>query len=130
LLSDLPSHGGFLFTQTDKTSKEVRLLSAHEVTEHCERTKEAYKKLKTSTTNYNNNSFRLGNGKRGGNRWQGRSRNGWSNTPFRKKHYGAKKGKADDDKNKESRSSPGKKRGTGGSRGRGRDNGKKKKTSQ
>jgi hypothetical protein len=49
LLSDLPSHGSFLFTETDKSSKEVKLLSAHEVTEHCERAKEAYKKLKTST---------------------------------------------------------------------------------
>jgi hypothetical protein len=81
-------------------------------------------------TNYNNNSFRSGNGKRRGNRWQGRSRNGWSNTLFRKKHYGAKKGKADDGKNNESRSSPGKKRGTGCGRGRGRGIGKKKKTSQ
>jgi hypothetical protein len=43
LLSEVPSHGGFLFREVDKNSKEVRLMSATEVTEHCEKAKEAYK---------------------------------------------------------------------------------------
>jgi hypothetical protein len=49
LLSEVPSHGDFLFREFDRTTKEVKLLSATEVTEHCEKAKEAYKKLRTST---------------------------------------------------------------------------------
>jgi hypothetical protein len=49
LLSEVPSHGEFLFRELDKTTKEVKLLSATDVTEHCEKAKEAYKKLRTST---------------------------------------------------------------------------------
>jgi hypothetical protein len=49
LLSEVPSHGEFLFRELDRTTKEVKLLSATEVTEHCEKAKEAYKKLRTST---------------------------------------------------------------------------------
>ncbi len=49
LLSEVPSHGDFLFREVDKTSKEVKLMSATDVTEHCEKAKEAYKKLRTST---------------------------------------------------------------------------------
>jgi hypothetical protein len=71
------------------------------------------------STNQTNN-FRSGNGKRGGARGTGRSRNGWTNTSFRKKHYGSKK-KDDDDKTNDS--SQGKKRGGGGGRGRGRGRG-------
>jgi hypothetical protein len=77
------------------------------------------------------NSFRSGNGKRGGTRG-GRSRNGWSNTKSRKQFYGAKK-KNEDDRNGDSRASPEKKRGGGRGRGRGRgggNNNKKKKAAQ
>jgi hypothetical protein len=49
LLSEVPSHGDFLFRELDRSTKEVKLLSATEVTEHCEKAKEAYKKLRTST---------------------------------------------------------------------------------
>jgi hypothetical protein len=48
-MSDVPNHGEFLFTYTDRTTKDVRLLSATEVTEQCEKAKEAYKKLKNAT---------------------------------------------------------------------------------
>ncbi len=49
LLSEVPSHGQFLFREIDRATKEVKLLSATEVTDHCEKAKEAYKKLRTST---------------------------------------------------------------------------------
>ncbi len=49
LMSDVPNHGEFLFSDTDRTTKDVRLLSATEVTEQCEKAKEAYKKLKNAT---------------------------------------------------------------------------------
>jgi hypothetical protein len=49
LLSEVPSHGDFLFRELDRSTKEVKLLSATDVTEHCEKAKEAYKKLRTST---------------------------------------------------------------------------------
>jgi hypothetical protein len=48
LLSEVPSHGDFLFQEFDRTTKEVKLLSATKVTEHCKKAKEAYKKLRTS----------------------------------------------------------------------------------
>jgi hypothetical protein len=48
-MSDVPNHGEFLFMDTDRTTKDVRLLSATEVTEQCEKAKEAYKKLKNTT---------------------------------------------------------------------------------
>ncbi len=153
LLSEVPSHGEFLFREVDKSSKEVKLMSATDVTEHCEKAKEAYKKLQTSTyvllvsvssifrfiftsccvlsfrTNQTN-LFRSGNGKREGGRGTGRSRSGWTNTTNRKKFYGSKK-KSEDDKSTNNRSFPGKKcRGSSG-RGRGRGGGqKKKKTTQ
>jgi hypothetical protein len=75
------------------------------------------------------NTFRSGNGKRGGARGTGRSRNGWTNTSFRKKYYGAKK-KGEEEKTNDTRSSPGKKRGGGRGRGRGRGGGQKKKKAQ
>jgi hypothetical protein len=49
LLDELPSHGEFIFREIDRSTKETRLMSATEVTEHCEKAKEAYKKLRTST---------------------------------------------------------------------------------
>jgi hypothetical protein len=49
LMSDVPNHGEFLFTETDRTTKEVKLLSATDVTEQCEKAKEAYKNLKNAT---------------------------------------------------------------------------------
>jgi hypothetical protein len=49
LLSDLPSHGQFLFLERDKSSSEPKLLPVQEVLEHCDKASEQYKKLKTST---------------------------------------------------------------------------------
>lgn len=49
LLSEVPSHGQFLFREVDRSTKETRLLTATEVTDHCEKAKDAYKKLRTST---------------------------------------------------------------------------------
>jgi hypothetical protein len=49
LLSEVPSHGQFLFREVDRSTKEVKLLSATEVTDLCEKAKDAYKKLRTST---------------------------------------------------------------------------------
>jgi hypothetical protein len=85
-----------------------------------------------SSLSTNKTSFQLGNGKRGGAQGTGRSRNGWTNTAFRKKHYGAKK-KGNEEKTNDYRSLPGKKRGGGNGRGRGRGRGggqKKKKAAQ
>jgi hypothetical protein len=48
LLSEVPSHGEFLFREVDRGTKEIRLLTATEVTDHCEKAKDAYKKLRTS----------------------------------------------------------------------------------
>jgi hypothetical protein len=48
-MSDVPNHSEFLFAKTDRTTKEVKLLSATEVTEQCEKAKEVYKKLKNAT---------------------------------------------------------------------------------
>jgi hypothetical protein len=145
LLSEVPSHGQFLFREVDRATKEVKLLSATEVTDLCEKAKDAYKKLRTSTyvlpppflfvkqTSHlcflrrsNQTNFRQGNGRRGGGRGTGRSRSGWTNTNNRKKFYTPKK-KSDDDKSND-RSSPEKKRGGGGrGRGRGRGGGQQKK---
>jgi hypothetical protein len=49
LLSELPSHGQFLFTERDKNTHEPKLLPVQDVLEHCDKAREQYKKLKTST---------------------------------------------------------------------------------
>jgi hypothetical protein len=49
LLSDLPSHGEFLFTDRVGPSQELKLMPVQDVLEHCDKAKEQYKKLKTST---------------------------------------------------------------------------------
>jgi hypothetical protein len=49
LLSDLPSHGEYLFSERSGPSQEPKLLPVQEVLEHCDKAREQYKKLKTST---------------------------------------------------------------------------------
>ncbi len=49
LLSDLPSHGEFLFTDRVGPSQELKLVPVQDVLEHCDKAKEQYKKFKTFT---------------------------------------------------------------------------------
>ncbi len=49
LLSDLPSHGEFLFSERVGPSQELKLLPMPDILEHCDKDKGQYEKLKTST---------------------------------------------------------------------------------
>ncbi len=49
LLSDLPSHREFVFSERVGPSQEPKLLPVQDVLEHCDKARDQYKKLKTST---------------------------------------------------------------------------------